>query len=219
VGSVPAADTKPPETHAAAPVETKPAQETPAAPVATRQNAPEQPAAAPKVAVTQPETALPPPQKTPPVQRTRAAQRPAAPAPQPVTVISSPGGATATLDGRPDVTCTTPCSIDAAPGRHTIAITLPGYDVEHREVVVGTGPVELPAVLLRAPSGTLMLTSVPIGAAISVNGQRQTQVTPAQLHLPPGSYKITVEKDGLTYTASVELRNGETKLMKLTLQQ
>jgi hypothetical protein len=175
--------------------------------------------APPKLAVTQPEKTAPVQQKTLPVQRTRPAPRPAAPSPQSVSVISSPGGATATLDGRSETACTTPCAIDAPPGRHTIAITMPGYQIEHREVFVGNGPIELPAVLLRAPSGTLMLTSVPAGAAISVNGQRQAQVTPAQLHLPPGTYNITVEKDGLTYTAPIELRNGETKLMKLTLQQ
>src|SRR5262249_27923083 len=92
-----------------------------------------------------------PPSQRPPV-RTVAT-------PKAVAIISSPGGATATLDGRPDAVCTTPCSLDASPGRHTIAITMPGYQVEHREVEVGTAPIEIPAVILRAPGGTLMLTS------------------------------------------------------------
>ena len=169
--------------------------------------------AAPRVASTQP-----PVESIPAPMRSRPAVR-AAPSPQPVTVISSPGGATATLDGRPDMACTTPCSLDAAPGRHTIAITMPGYQIEHREVAVGTGPMELPAVLLRASSGTLLLTSVPSGATISVNGKRQTETTPAQLRLAPGSYRITVEKDGLQNTSPVDIRNGETKIMKVTLGQ
>ena len=168
---------------------------------------------APRVASTQaPATSMPAPVRSRPAVR-------AAPSPQPVTVISSPGGATATLDGRSDMACTTPCSLDATPGRHTIAITMPGYQIEHREVDVGTGPMELPAVLLRAPSGTLLLTSVPSGASISVNGKKQTETTPAQLHLPPGSYRITVEKDGLQNTSPVDIRNGETKIMKVTLAQ
>jgi hypothetical protein len=136
-----------------------------------------------------------------------------------VTVISSPGSATATLDGRPETACTTPCSLEASPGRHTIAITMPGYQIEHREVEVGSAPLELPAVLLRAPSGTLMLTSVPAGASISINGKKSPELTPARLLLPPGSYKITVEKDGIQSTSPVEIRNGETKLLKVTLQQ
>jgi PEGA domain len=142
-----------------------------------------------------------------------------APTPQPVTVISSPSGATATLDGRPDMACTTPCSLDASPGRHNIAVTMPGYQIEHRQVDVGTGPLELPAVLLRAPSGTLMITSAPPGASILVNGKMQAETTPAQLHLPPGSYRITVEKDGLQSTSPVELHNGDTKIMTVRLQQ
>jgi len=220
MGAAPVPDTKPPETQAAAPTQTKPVEEPPSPPAAPpAQKAPEKIAPPPTVAATQPEKTAPSLERTVPAQRTRPPARPAAASPQPVTVISSPGGATATLDGRPDTACTTPCSIDTAPGRHTIAITMPGYEVEHREVFVSGGPVELPAVLLRAPSGTLMLTTDPPGAAISVNGQRQTQVTPAQLHLPPGSYKITVEKDGMTYAAPIELRNGETKIMKLTLQR
>ena len=135
----------------------------------------------------------------------------------PVSVTSSPGGATATLDGRPEMACKTPCSLDAAPGRHTIAVTMPGYQVEHREVEIGSGPIELPAVILRAPGGTLMVTSTPPGASILVNGQRMPQMTPAQIPLAPGSYRVTVEKDGKQTTSAVEIRSG-INLLKVTLE-
>ena len=202
-----------------APVATKPADqlEEPAAPAPTvpAHAAPEQPAAkpiekpAPKSAPTEPPAELVHP---------KAVSRPVLSA-QLLTVISSPGGATATLDGRPDTACTTPCALEAMPGHHSIAITLPGYQVEHRDVEVGTGPLELPAVLLRGLSGTLMLTSVPSGAAILVNGKRVAQTTPAQLHLSPGTYRIGVEKDGVESTSQVEIRNGEIKLLKVPLGQ
>ncbi len=166
-----------------------------------------------------PVTQQPPPaaEEIKPAKKAEAASSPPAPrvparpptrqaaAAQPVTVISSPGGATATLDGRAGTACTTPCSLDAAPGRHNIAVTMPGYQTEHREVDVGSGPVELPAVVLRVPGGTLMLSSVPPGAAVLVNGQRLAQTTPAQIPLAPGSYKITVEKDGKRSTQTVEV--------------
>ena len=97
-----------------------------------------------------------------PLPRTQA--RPAGGGMQQVMVVSTPPGATATLDGRPDAACSTPCALDAAPGRHTIAITLPGYQIEHRDVTVGSSEVDLPLVALRAPSGTLMLTTAPDGA-------------------------------------------------------
>jgi serine/threonine-protein kinase len=164
---------------------------------------------------TQPPTAQPSAQ---PASPRRTASRPA-PVTQPVSFITSPGGATVTLDGRAGAACTTPCSLDAAPGRHTIAVTMPGYQVEYREVDVGSGPVELPAVILRTSGGTLMLSTAPPGAAILVNGKRSTQFTPAPLSLAPGIYKITVEKDGLSNTSTVEIHNGETKILKVVLEQ
>ena len=99
--------------------------------------------------------------------------------------------------------------MEAAPGHHTIGIAKQGYDVERRDVEVGSSPVELPAVVLRAVQGTLMLTSQPEGAAVLVNGKRYTQSTPAQINLAPGTYSITVEwKDGKQSTRAVEIRNG-----------
>jgi hypothetical protein len=127
-------------------------------------------------------------------------------------VVSSPGGATATLDARPDTACITPCSLDATPGRHTIAITMPGYQIERREVSVGPSPMELPPVVLRVQSGTLMLVTAPKGATVLVNGRRIQQVTPAQIELAPGTYTITVEKDGKQATRTVEIGNGMTYL-------
>ena len=128
--------------------------------------------------------------------------------PQPVTVISSPGGATASLDGNTGNTCSTPCSLSAAPGRHTLGVSMPGYQMERREFVVGSNALELAPVVLRAAGGTLMLTSDPIGAAVSVNGKRIDMVTPAQIPLPTGTYTIAVEKDGRLATEKVEIRNG-----------
>jgi serine/threonine protein kinase len=140
----------------------------------------------------------------------------AAAAPQPITIISSPAGATAKLDGRADASCTTPCSMDAAPGRHNIAVTLSGYQAEHREVDVSAGPVEMPAVILRAAGGTLMLTSIPKGAAVLVNGKPTGKTTPADLTLAPGKYEITVELGGRQSTQTVQIGSGISYL-KFTL--
>ena len=211
---------------AAAPAQSQPAP-SPAPPQETAQaQAPSTATAPPQTTPTPPPTAtarpdltkpspMPPFQPVPSADDTpRQAAKPVPPAPRPapsaqsVTVITSPSGATATLDGRPDAACTTPCSLTALPGRHTIAFTLAGYDIEHREVDIGSGPYELPAVILRSPGGTLMLTSTPPGAAISVNGKKLPQTTPAQISLPPGTYSVTVEKDGRQVTKSVDVHNG-----------
>jgi serine/threonine-protein kinase len=217
--------------------EAQPSSQTPAAqpqpPAPTPQAAPAQPpAAAPAPATAEEKKPSPmPPQEAPsegPPARNqtvesaapaRATSTPRQAALQPLAIISSPSGATATLDGRPEAACHTPCSLDAAPGRHTIAITMPGYQIEHREVYMGNSPMELPPVILREPGGTLMLTSVPPGAGLTVNGKKLVETTPAQLHLAPGTYKVMVEKNGIENTSTVEIHDGETKLLRVTLGQ
>jgi hypothetical protein len=97
-------------------------------------------------------------------------------------------------------------------------VVLPGYPTEHRDVEIGSAPVELPPIVLRAPAGTLMLTTVPEGAAVLVNGSRLPQTTPAQIPLAAGSYRITVEKDGKEATSPVEVRNGAISYLKITLE-
>jgi len=156
-----------------------------------------------------------PPAEGPPRRSAPAA----VPEPAEVTVITSPAGATAMLDGRHETACSTPCSVDAAPGRHTVSIVKPGYQAEHRDVAVGSGPLELPIVILRATQGTLWITSSPAGAAITINGKRFPQNTPAQIPLPPGSYRVVVEKNGEQNTSALEIRNGETKVLKVSLGQ
>ena len=159
------------------------------------------------------------PEPKPPAEKPPARPAPAAVAAQPVSIISSPAGATATLDGNPGKACKAPCSLDAAPGRHTISITMPGYQIEHREVDVESSPVETLPVILRPLGGTLLLASVPEGAAISVNGNRIPQVTPAQIPLSPGTYTIAVEKDGKQASATVEIRNGVISHQRIVLEQ
>lgn len=180
----------PPPANAAAPTEN----------AGDRKPSPLSPTAPPAVAET--------PSPEPPVVAKRSPSMRTPVGPQPVTIISSPGGATATMDGKPDTTCTTPCAIDATPGRHSVSISMPGFQMERREVDVGSSPQELPAVVLRAQGGTLWLTSTPSGAAVMVNGKRIPQATPAQIPLAPGTYKITVEKDGKQASQSVEVKSG-----------
>ena len=165
--------------------------------------------------------AAPAPVPTNPARPVPASASPHTPMPaaQPVTVISSPAGAMATLDGRSETACKTPCELDASPGQHSISIAMPGYQIERRETTVGNSPLELEAVILHAYAGTLMLSSVPPGATIRVNGKTVGRLTPAQLSLAPGTYKVTVEKDGAAKTTDIDIRNDETKLLKVLLGQ
>lgn len=155
--------------------------------------------------------AKPAPQMEPradiPVRRTAPPRISAAP--QEITVVTSPKGAVATLDGQADTACATPCKLEATPGHHTLELNKSGYDVERRDLDVGSSDVELPAVAMRPVQGTLMLTSDPAGASVLVNGQRQAEATPAQIQLAPGSYQITVEwKNGRQATRTVQIKDG-----------
>ena len=158
-----------------------------------------------------PAAAAPPPenaQAVPAAGTTRREPAASAGAAQDVTMLSSPAGATATVDGNRSLTCTTPCVLQLPPGRHSVSLSVPGLQMERREFTVGAGPLELASVPLRPMGGTLMLTSVPLGAAISINGKRIDKVTPAQIPLPFGVYSVTIEKDGLRSTERVEITSG-----------
>ena len=140
--------------------------------------------------------------------RHSAAPRPDA-GPQQLSVTTSPKGAVVTIDNQQDTACATPCSLEANPGHHTLEFVKSGFDVERREVDIGSSALELPTVVLRSRQGTLMLTSSPTGAYVLVNGKRQNQVTPAQIPLAPGAYSITVEwQDGKKATRTVQIKDG-----------
>jgi hypothetical protein len=87
---------------------------------------------------------------------------------------------------------------------------MPGYEIVRRDFTVGAAPLELTPIALTASSGTLMLTSVPDGAAISVNGKPIDKVTPAAISLGLGTYSIMVEKGGRQVTEQVEIKHGIT---------
>lgn len=135
----------------------------------------------------------------------------------PVLVPTYPPGATASLDDRADSACRTPCNLHASRGRHRVTITMAGHQPEHRQIDVTGTPLELPLVSLRAFGGTLMLSSAPPDAAIFIDDRKLSQSTPAQISLAPGTYNITVEKNGKRISERVEIRNGGTTYRKIPL--
>ena len=202
--AAPSTDTPPGSAAVVAPAQTKPSP-MPPAPDSTPTPVADEKAPGLDVAAAPAKSA---PRVEAPVRHPPAPLRMAA-GPQPVTVVSSPKGAIATLDGQADTACTTPCTLEVPPGHHSLELSKSGYDPERRDLDVGSSAVELPAVVMRAVEGTLMLSSDPLGAAVLVNGKRQAQVTPAQIQLAPGSYSVTVEwKDGKQATRTVQIKDG-----------
>jgi serine/threonine-protein kinase len=117
-----------------------------------------------------------------------------------VWVTSSPPGAKAVLDGNLDQACRTPCMLHGASGVHELTVSQAGYLNEYREVRVGDTAVDVPPISLRQPASTLMVSSYPAGARVTINGKSMPQLTPAVFTLKPGTYSVTVEKNGVTKT-------------------
>jgi len=131
---------------------------------------------------------------------------------------SEPAAATVVADGQPDLSCSTPCMLPLLPGKHAVAITLDTFQPESRDFQVSDSALTLPTIRMRKHGGILMLTSTPPGAAILIDDKRDSQVTPAKLNLAPGTYTVTVEKDGRRQSESVVIRNNNTSYMKISLE-
>jgi hypothetical protein len=184
-------------------------------------------AATPKVEAAKPDKPSPmgPPDKqetkpaTPLVPRVKplvVLPRPAG-KPQDLAVATNPSGALATIDGN-GASCTTPCPLPASPGLHSVSIRLTNYQEERREILVGTEAQEVPLISLRRAAGMLMITTNPTGATITINDKVQNQSTPAQISLPPGTYIVMVEKNGKQKVNRVEIRNGDTNSVRISLE-
>ena len=127
---------------------------------------------------------------------------------QDIYIATTPAGANVVLDQNEGLSCATPCQLHATPGVHHISVSAPGYMTEFREIHVSDAALDVGQITLRQPMGTLMLTTNPSGARIRVNGELVSQVTPAELPLRPGAYAITVEKDGLSRTERIQIREN-----------
>jgi len=159
----------------------------------------------------------------PPAAAPAASHKTESPPPQrPVTsveipVASNPAGATATLDGLVGTACFTPCVLKASAGDHTISISLAGYKTLLRPVKVTGAQIELPLLTLARASGLLMLQSDPSGASISIDDRKWPGVTPAQISLAPGKYRLTLEKGDLKASLPVEIRDGDLRHLSVPL--
>jgi serine/threonine protein kinase len=143
--------------------------------------------------------------RAPAARESKPVLKSAPPRLQDVWVSTNPPGAKAVLDDDLQQSCRTPCMVHTASGLHHLTISQAGYENEYREIHVGDTAEDIPPITLRKPTGTLMLTTVPPGANVRVDGRLIQQVTPTQITLPPGNYSITVERAGKTQTQKVEV--------------
>jgi len=105
-------------------------------------------------------------------------------------LTTTPAGAEAVFDGNPDLRCTTPCALNLAMGRHTLALKSPGYREAQRVFSLPSEPGLI--VNLEAAAGTLSLVTNPPGLTVVIDGQEQARKTPANFTLPVGDHRVQV---------------------------
>jgi hypothetical protein len=108
--------------------------------------------------------------------------------------------------------------LHSAPGVHHLTVSDAGFQNEYREIRVGSTAQDIPVINLRQPGGTLLVSSDPPGAGIRINGQLQSQITPASIPLSPGTYTITVERAGRSQSQRVEIQDSPV-LLRVPLGQ
>lgn len=173
--------------------------------------APPRPApAAPAPPIAQSPVDKPVPRKTdtPPAPPAPTKRPPPAPVVAEVAIKTEPAGAKARLD-ETEKSCTTPCALEATQGKHVLRLTLEGHREQRREIQVSGGTLELPAISLIPLAGDVLLQTQPPDASIWIDDKLWPKKTPAQITLPPGKHRVTVEKDGVKASQVIEVLDGD----------
>jgi serine/threonine protein kinase len=133
---------------------------------------------------------------------------PTAPAEGAFQLTATPAGSKVVFDQNSGLSCTAPCNITLPAGRHTFLVTRAGYRDAHRiiEIPRDTGLI----VNLEKMVGMLSVSSSPRGLPIFIDGQEQTQKTPATFTLPPGPHHVEVAKGSDKQSFTVDIHDGGT---------
>ncbi len=135
-----------------------------------------------------------------------------------IAISSNPSGAMVTIDGRSSGV--TPLSVPLLSGTHEIELHLESYSPRSSSITVVAGLEAEMSLELTPLPGTLLLTSVPEGAAVNV-GADYRGTTPLSLTLPSGSnLDITLSSPGyVSASRSIRLSPGEERELRFTLQE
>jgi archaellum component FlaG (FlaF/FlaG flagellin family) len=141
---------------------------------------------------------------------------------EPVTgillVVSDPDGCDVSVKG---------VSLGATPllvsslesGAHRLSVSSPGYQTKEIEITLdGRTPLRQEVALL-SDSGTISLTSDPVGAEVLVNGIARGN-TPCRIdRIPGGTVTLVVQADGfLPHTREISLAAGEAQTIDVLLK-
>ncbi|HEX4231231.1 MAG TPA: serine/threonine-protein kinase [Bryobacteraceae bacterium] len=123
-----------------------------------------------------------------------------------VDLLSEPPGARVVVDDNPATSCTAPCTLSLPSGRHTLTMNENGFGIARRVFNVPQDTSVYAA--LNKSTGVLILTSIPNGARVVVDGQDRGR-TPVTLHVPAGQHHIVVTYGGLQHEETVQVDNDQ----------
>ena len=185
--------------------------------------APEPSPPTPEVAVAPPVAAAPPPKVEPAPKPPPAKPKPPAPAAPraaktvEVTFSTRQAGARVTVDGKPQWSCSLPCSLKLPRGKYTAIVSLTGFYRVPKPFTVGSDPVDL-TFEMDERVGTVLVSSSPIAANIYVDGKKFDGLTNTSLSLRPGYHLIRVEKAGAGMAEmSVLVQDGQLSAQQFSL--
>jgi hypothetical protein len=104
-----------------------------------------------------------------------------------IELLTEPPGASITVDSRSGSSCTAPCTLTLAPGRHVLTAQLDGYSLAQR--IFNTPQDSSLTISMRPNLGTLIVSSSPAGAVVWVDG-REAGPCPITLHLRAGQHLL-----------------------------
>ena len=132
--------------------------------------------------------------------------------PAPIQVRSQPSGARVLLDGQDSGIVTDgELAPPAGASRVLLSFRKPGYREESRSVTLPLARDEAVSVQLAPAAEAVSVTSEPPGAAVSLDGQRRSGVTPLRIELDPSvPHRLTVALDGYA-TKELRLQPGAVK--------
>lgn len=136
----------------------------------------------------------------------------------PVSIASSPAGAEILVDGA--VVGRTPQTIEVGAGNHELNLKLAGYQTWRDHFTVrASQPLKLADARLVAASGNLRITSEPVGAAVTVDGDFRGP-TPLSLALGPGrTHQLRFSAPGYQPAErNIELGAEQSQDLRITLE-
>jgi hypothetical protein len=113
-----------------------------------------------------------------------------------ISITSTPPGANISLNGVDKGTVTPATLLGITPGTHTVTLTKAGYYDWTGSATVTAGTTTNVIATLPLITGSISVTSTPPGANIWLDGVDKGTVTPATLHITPGTHTVKLTLPG-----------------------